>query len=86
MKYGDYISKYDIDNLKIEQIVIKREIKEKRYVTNYKIAKEYPKTFVIYSKKLLDWKLLIEEKHYKKYRKLFVELYYENKFCEKSTY
>ncbi|CAG8746210.1 14604_t:CDS:2, partial [Cetraspora pellucida] len=47
---------------------------------------KYPKTFVIYRKCLLDWKIKIEEEYYKPPGKPFVEFHYENKHCEKSTY
>ncbi|CAG8779130.1 19247_t:CDS:2, partial [Cetraspora pellucida] len=65
LKNRDYISKYKIDNLKIAQKVIERKIKEGIYITSSMIAKEYPKTFVIYGKRLLDWKIKIEEEYYK---------------------
>ena len=54
LKDSNYISKYKIDNFKIAQKVIKRKIKEDKYITSAIIAKEYLKTFVIYKKHLLD--------------------------------
>ncbi|KAF0342965.1 putative replication associated protein [Gigaspora margarita] len=86
LKHGDYISKYKIDNLQIAQIIIEKEIKEGRHITNATIAKEYPKTFVIYSKRLIDWKIKIEEEHYTSFGKPFVEFHYKDKICGKSTY
>ncbi|CAG8495013.1 7134_t:CDS:2 [Gigaspora margarita] len=74
LKHGDYIFKYKIDNLQIAQIIIEKEIKESRHITNATIAKEYPKTFVIY------------KKHYTSFSKPFVEFYYEDKMCGKSIY
>ncbi|RIB03439.1 hypothetical protein C2G38_2225033 [Gigaspora rosea] len=61
LKHGDYISKYKIDNLQIAQIIIEKEIKESRYITNNKLAKEYPKIYTLYNKQLIDWKTKIEE-------------------------
>jgi hypothetical protein len=86
LKHGDYISKYKIDNLKVAQKVIEREIKEGRYVTNNLIAKEYPSTYTIYGKRLIDWKTRIEEDYYKPPGKPFVEFHYGKKYCGKSTY
>jgi predicted nucleic acid-binding protein len=54
LKHGDYISKYKIDNLKIAQKVIEKEIQNGRYVTNNLIAREYPSTYTIYRKCLID--------------------------------
>ncbi|CAG8700105.1 10556_t:CDS:1, partial [Cetraspora pellucida] len=86
LKNGDYISKYKIDKLKIAQQVIERKIKEGIYITSSMIAKEYPKTFVIYGKRFLDWKIKIEEEYYEPPGKPFVEFHYGNKNCRKLTY
>ncbi|CAG8677360.1 14564_t:CDS:2, partial [Dentiscutata erythropus] len=86
LKFGDYISKYKIDNLKVAQTVIKREIEEGRYITNSKIAQDYPSTYTIYGKRLLDWKTKIEEEYYKHPGNPFVEFHYGDKHCGKSTY
>ncbi|RIB25199.1 Geminivirus Rep catalytic domain-containing protein [Gigaspora rosea] len=88
LKHDDYISKYKIDNLQIAQIIIEKEIKEGRYITNNKLAKEYPKTYTLYNKRLIDWKTKIEEQYYKfkSFGKPFVEFHYGNKMCRKSSY
>ncbi|CAG8854558.1 34794_t:CDS:1, partial [Gigaspora margarita] len=86
LKHGDYISKYKINNLQIAQIIIEKEIKESRHITNATIVKEYSKTFVIYSKRLIDWKIKIEEEHYTSFGKPFVKFHYGDKMCRKSTY
>ncbi|KAF0337132.1 putative replication associated protein [Gigaspora margarita] len=66
--------------------ILKHEIKEGRHITNATIAKEYPKTFVIYSKRLIDWKIKIEEEHYASFGKPFVEFHYGDKMYGKSIY
>ncbi|RIB05618.1 hypothetical protein C2G38_2219172 [Gigaspora rosea] len=67
-------------------IIIEKEIKEGRYITNNKFAKEYPKTYTLYNKQLIDWKTKIEEQYYKSLGKPFVEFHYRDKICGKSSY
>ncbi|RIB05626.1 hypothetical protein C2G38_2280040 [Gigaspora rosea] len=86
LKHADYISKYKIDNLQIAQIIIEKEIKEGRYITNNKLAKEYFKTYTLYNKRLIDWKTKIKEQYYKSLGKPFVEFHYGDKMCRKSSY
>ncbi|CAG8704449.1 13712_t:CDS:2, partial [Gigaspora rosea] len=82
LKHADYISKYKIDNLQIAQIIIEKEIKEGRYITNNKLAKEYFKTYTLYNKRLIDWKTKIKEQYYKSLGKPFVEFHYGDKITQ----
>ncbi|RIB26488.1 hypothetical protein C2G38_2163224 [Gigaspora rosea] len=50
------------------------------------LAKEYPKTYTLYNKRLIDWKTKIEEQLYKSLGKPFVEFHYGDKMCGKSSY
>ncbi|RIB18062.1 hypothetical protein C2G38_2185703 [Gigaspora rosea] len=67
-------------------IIIEKEIKEGRYITNNKLAKEYPKTYTLYNKRLIDWKTKIEEQYYKSLGKPFDEFHYGDKMYGKSSY
>ncbi|RIB18782.1 hypothetical protein C2G38_2183592 [Gigaspora rosea] len=70
----------------IQGIIIEKEIKEGRYITNNKLAKEYSKTYTLYNKQLIDWKTKIEKQYYKSLGKPFVEFHYGDKMCGKSSY
>ncbi|CAG8817765.1 2360_t:CDS:2, partial [Gigaspora rosea] len=60
-------------------IIIEKEIKEGRYITNNKLAKVYPKTYTLYNKRLINWKTKIEEQYYESLGKPFIVYWFDNK-------